>query len=460
MTSDFSSLGLSASLVQVVSDIGYERPTAIQAQGIPLVLQGKDLICQSKTGSGKTAAFALPILQGIDRTKGLQALIVCPTRELTAQVAKDFRTLGRREAGLVVVELVGGQPVRGQVDALARGVHVAVGTPGRLLDHIDRESLDGRSIKTVVLDEADKMLEMGFGADVESILRAVPKKRQTLLFSATFPSAIESLSSRYLSDATRVTASEAAGEETNLQQVFVECEASEKFDGLLWALCKFPHKSAIVFCNFKKSVSYLQGKMRESGLSVGRLDGDLDQFHRDQVLAQFHNGSIRYLVATDVAGRGLDVKGLELVVNFELPPKTDIYVHRIGRTGRAGRAGMAVSLAGSRELSKISAIEEATGSAVEIQTPGAVVDAKRLAQEAEMQTILISCGRKDKVRPGDILGALTGDAGGLSGDEIGTINIQDRLSYVAVSRRVARSATKSINAGRIKKKRYKATLLS
>jgi len=445
--------------VQVVSDIGFERPTAIQVQAIPLVLEGKDLICQSKTGSGKTAAFALPMLQGIDRSKGLQALIVCPTRELTAQVAKDIRTLGRGEAGLVVVELVGGQPARGKVDALARGVHIAVGTPGRLLDHIERESLDGQSIQTVVLDEADKMLEMGFGKDVETILRTVPRSRQTLLFSATFPSAIESLSSRYQRDATRVTIVEEAGSEATFTQVFVECDDSEKFESLMSALGRFPHKSAIVFCNFKKTVSYLQGKMRTAGLSVGRLDGDLDQFHRDQVLAQFHNGSLRYLVATDVAGRGLDVKGLELVVNYELPPKTDIYVHRIGRTGRAGKPGTAVSLAGTRELSKIAAIEEVTGGLVETQKPGAAVDPQRLAKEAEMQTILISCGRKDKVRPGDILGALTGDAGGLSGDEIGTINIQDRLSYVAVSRRVARGATKSINAGRIKKKRYKATLL-
>ncbi len=459
MTLDFSSLGLAASLVQVVSDIGYEHPTAIQVEAIPQILQGVDLICQSKTGSGKTAAFALPILQGIDLTKGLQALIVCPTRELSAQVVKDIRTLGRGEAGLVVVELVGGQPARGQVEALARGVHIAVGTPGRLLDHIDRESLDGRLIQTVVLDEADKMLEMGFGADVETILRTVPRERQTLLFSATFPDAIEKLSSRYQRDARRVTISEAAGSEATLQQVFVECDESQKFDSLLWALCKLPHKSAIIFCNFKKSVSYLEGKMRDSGFSVGRLDGDLDQFHRDQVLAQFHNGSLRYLVATDVAGRGLDVKGLELVVNYELPPKTDIYVHRIGRTGRAGRGGTAVSLASKRELSKIAAIEEATGSAVEVQKPGTPANARRLTEEAEMQTILISCGRKDKVRAGDILGALTGEAGGLSGSEIGAINIQDRLSYVAVSRRVAPRATKSINAGRIKKRRYKATLL-
>jgi ATP-independent RNA helicase DbpA len=463
MPTDFATLSLSPALVAVVGELGYQHPTPIQAKGIPLLLAGKDLIGQSKTGSGKTATFSLPILQSLAvERRELQALIICPTRELAAQVGREMRRLGRKHQGLSVLELVGGQPVRPQIDALTRGVHIAVGTPGRLLDHVKRGTLDCANLKTVVLDEADRMLDMGFGADVESILRTLPDTRQTVLFSATFPNKIEAISAAYQRDAVRVTIEDAEDEGATLKQYFLEVLPSEKLAALYWTLERFPHESALLFCNFKATVSELEQALSMSGISVDRLDGDLEQFQRDQVLAKFRNQSTRVLIATDVAGRGIDVQDLELVVNFELPAKTDIYVHRIGRTGRAGKAGVAVSLASKRELSKIQAIEQATGAPVgrlELAA-GHETDVRALAVDAKMATVLISGGRKDKVRPGDILGALTGEAGGLDGSDIGRIEIQDRLSYVAIAKRHAPRAVKSINDGRIKGKRFRASLVA
>ncbi len=462
MATNFAQLSLAPALLAVVDELGYRHPTPIQVESIPLILAGRDLIGQSKTGSGKTAAFALPILQALDvHSRSLQALIICPTRELAAQVAREMRKLGRKHKGLSILELVGGQPVRQQTDALDRGVHIAVGTPGRLLDHLERGTMDCTQLATVVLDEADRMLDMGFGANVERILRAVPKQRQTILFSATFPSTIEAMSRAHQSDALRVTIDDAKHEDSPVEQFFLEVEPSEKLQALYWTLEHYPHESALIFCNFKASVAELAQALSRSGLSVDRLDGDLEQYQRDQVLAKFRNQSTRILIATDVAGRGIDVEDLELVINYELPAKPNTYVHRIGRTGRAGKAGVAVSLATKRERTKLAAIEQVMGTAPErLEHEVGETDVRSLARDAKMATILISGGRKDKVRPGDILGALTGEAGGLEGCDIGKIEIQNRLSYVAVARRHAASAVDSINAGRIKGKRFRASLVS
>jgi len=463
MISNFASLCLSPSLLEVIGELGYERPTPIQVEGIPLLLAGKDLIGQSRSGSGKTAAFALPILQRLAlETRDLQALIVCPTRELAAQVARELRKFGRRHKDLAVLELVGGQRVEPQSQALARGVHIVVGTPGRLLDHMKRGTLDCSALTAVVLDEADRMLDMGFGAEVEAILLQLPRSRQTALFSATYPNTIEAMSHAHQRDPVRVTIDEPERETPALRQLFLETEPAEKIGALYWLLDHFSHESALVFCNFKATVVELERTLSTAGLSVDRLDGDLEQFQRDQVLTRFRNHSVRILIATDVAGRGIDVEDLELVVNYELPAQPEIYVHRIGRTGRAGKHGTSVSLATSRELSKIKAFERSTGAPVErIQRDaGSEPDMSRLTRESSMLTIRISGGRKDKVRPGDILGALTGDAGGISGDDVGKIEIQDRLSYVAIARRSARGAVKSINSGRIKGKRFRASLVS
>lgn len=466
MQPTFESLGLDSALLTVVRELGYSTPTPIQAAAIPALLSGKDFAGQSKTGSGKTAAFALPILQGIDvGERSLQALVLCPTRELSAQVAREVRKLGRSHAGLHVLELVGGQPSRPQREALERGVHVAIGTPGRLLDHLERGALDASGIKTVVLDEADRMLDMGFGEDVNRILGRLPATRQTVLFSATFPDSIEAMCRSYLRNAVRVTIEDEVEELSNTRQLQLIVDADDEVPALCWLLHTFPHESALVFCNFKSSVSKLVRELSDLGLSVDRLDGDLDQFHRDQVLARFRNQSVRILIATDVAGRGLDVQGLDLVINFELPPQPDIYVHRIGRTGRAGKSGVAVSMASSAQDSRIEAAEEFLGQSIETlvrdstNDPGLDALVRGLEKEPKMGTILISGGRKDRVRPGDLLGALTGEAGGLKGSDVGKIEIHERLSYVAVTLGVARHAVERLNQGRIKGKKFRATLV-
>ena len=455
----FESLLLSPALFAVVKELGYTQPTPIQAAGIPALLAGRDLIGQSKTGSGKTAAFALPILEGLDLgVRSLQALVLCPTRELCAQVARELRKLGRGHPGLCVLEVVGGQLAQPQREALERGVHVAIGTPGRLVDHLARGALDASAIKIVVLD-------MGFGEDVSKILRALPLSRQTVLVSATFPGSIEALSRAYQRDALLVTIDDPEEAQLEIHQLQLAVDPSEKLHALCWLLHKFPNDSALVFCNFKATVSRLARDLAAQGLCVDRFDGDLDQFHRDQVLARFRNQSVRILIATDVAGRGLDVEGLDLVINFELSPQPEVYVHRIGRTGRAGRRGVAISLTSGSRDARIEAAAALTGQAIETlvrepgDDPGLASLVKALAGSPRMETILISGGRKDRVRPGDILGALTGDAGGLAAADVGQIEVRETLSYVAVSRRVSRDAVTRLNRGRIKGKRFRATLV-
>ena len=464
MKPTFESLALSPSLVAVLQDLGYESPTAIQAAAIPALLEGRDVIGQSQTGSGKTAAFGLPILQKLDlESRTLQALVLCPTRELCAQVARELRKLGRAHAGFAVLELVGGKPSRAQRDALERGVHVAVGTPGRTLDHLRREVLDLSSIKTVVLDEADRMLDMGFGVDVGEILAGLPAERQNVLFSATFPDSMTAISSAFREDTLRITIETPVEEQAGIRQLKLIAPREDHFHALCWLLHSHAHESALIFCNFKASVAALVDDLADAGLSVDRLDGDLDQFQRDQVLARFRNQSLHLLVATDIAGRGLDVEGLDLVINFELPSKPETYMHRIGRTGRAGRQGLAISIARTEASPQLAAAEKFCGVRPEALTldasndPGIETLLNELTRRPKMATILISGGRKDKIRAGDILGALTGEAGGLRGSDIGKIELQDQLAYVAVARSLVGKAVKRLNAGRIKGKRFRAT---
>jgi len=461
----FDALGLSASLSQVVAELGFARPTPVQARAIPLLLAGRDLIGQSTTGSGKTAAFALAILHKLKRDeRHPQALILCPTRELCAQVARDFRKLGRREAGLQILILSGGQPMNPQLAALQQGVHVVVGTPGRALDHIARGSLKLDGVATIVVDEADRMLDMGFGAEMEKILSGAPRPRQTVFFSATFPRSIDAMTRAHQQDPVRLTIGEAEGSRDLLRQLAYTVDEGDRLDTLLAILQATPPESAIVFCNFKATVARIEQALGAAGVSSAALHGDLDQRQRDFVMAKLRNHSTRVLVATDVAARGLDIEGLDLVVNFELPSQPEIYVHRIGRTGRAGKPGVAVSLVGPRDQAKVAAIEAEIGSPLERlvaprPAPGATLESSSAVHAgATMETLYISGGRKDKVRPGDILGALTGEAGGLPGSEVGKIEIHDRFSYVAIARGSAELAIQRLGAGRIKGKRFKVGL--
>ncbi len=462
MASDFRSLSLGPGLLEVVEELGFTSLTPIQARGIPLLLEGKDLVGQSKTGSGKTAAFALPILSKLklaERTS--QALVLCPTRELGAQVAREVRKLGRRQAGLRVLELAGGAPLRAQTRALERGAHVLVGTPGRVLDHLKRGTLVLQTLETLVLDEADRMLEMGFQDDVEQIIAATPAKRQTVFFSATFPSSIEEMSRRHQRSPQRVTVEATeADEKLDIRQAVVVANGDDKLAVLRWVLERHPHEAALVFANLKATVAKLAQELAAQGVSAAALHGDLEQKDRDRELAKFRNGSTRTLIATDVAARGIDVEKLDLVINYDLPSRAEIYVHRIGRTGRAGRSGLAISLAGSHERERIAAIEHAIGVRLERIEPRPAT-AKKLSSKddgaklgATMDTLRISGGRRQKVRPADILGALTGEAGGLAGTDIGKIEIHEDFSYVAVNRRVSKAAHAGLSNGRIKGKKF------
>src|SRR4051812_8030708 len=465
----FAALGLSPTLCQVVAELGFATPTPVQARAIPLLLAGRDLVGQSTTGSGKTAAFALAILQKLKRgERQPQALILCPTRELCAQVARDLRKLGRREAGLAVLILSGGQPMKPQLAALQQGVHVVVGTPGRTLDHIARGSLSLNRVATIVVDEADRMLDMGFGEEMEKILSGAPKPRQTVFFSATFPRSIDAMTKAHQHNPERLTVGELAGTENQLRQLAYGVDDQDdhgRLGTLLALLRASPPESAIVFCNFKATVAQIEEALRAAGVSSASLHGGLEQKERDFVMAKFRNHSIRVLVATDVAARGLDIEGLDLVVNYELPFQPEIYVHRIGRTGRAGKPGTAVSLVGPQDRAKVKAIEAAIGARLERRTApeegsaeGAPTSKRALGADATMETLYISGGRKDKLRPGDILGALTGEAGGFQGTEVGKIEIHDKFSYVAIAKGSANRAIETLGAGRIKGKKFKVGL--
>jgi ATP-independent RNA helicase DbpA len=460
----FSSLPLSSPLLEAVEGLGFRELTPIQALTIPPLLEGRDLIGQSQTGSGKTAAFALPLLQRLDlSTRELQAIVLCPTRELSAQVAREVRKLGRGLPGLAVGVLSGGEPVRDQARTLEQGVHLVVGTPGRVIDHLRRRSLRVHRTRSVVLDEADRMLDMGFLPDIEQVLRALPSPRQSVFFSATFPESIHELSQKHQTDPVwaRVEPEDSAA--PDIRELVVESQASNKFATLRGVLEQHAYESALVFANLKVTVAELERTLANTRMSVASLHGDLEQRDRDRVLAKFRNGSTRLLIATDVAARGIDLDSLDLVVNFDLPDRPEIYVHRIGRTGRAGKSGLAVSIVTPSDAERCAAIEAFIGRPLRAKAAGSLATstpergARPADRDAKMDTLRLSGGRKDKLRPGDILGALTGEAGGLLGTQIGKIEIHDRFAYVAVDKNVSGQALKSLQAGRIKGRRFRVT---
>lgn len=448
---------LSTTLLDVVQELGFQEFTDIQKQSIPLLLQGHDLIGQSKTGSGKTAAFILPILNKINlSSRHIQALILCPTRELCSQVAREIRRLGRRHPGLQAVVLSGGQPTGPQIFSLEKGAHIAVGTPGRVLDLLNRNALQLERTHWVVLDEADRMLDMGFQDDMEAILEQAPKQRQTVFFSATFPESIEAMSLKFQRQPQRVTIDSGVKQGPKIRQVLYEVNPSDKGDLLIELLAQVQPESGIVFCNFKEGVRELTSKLKEAGISAECIHGDLEQLDRDRVMAKLRNRSIRILVATDVAARGIDIDDLDVVFNYDLC-KPDTYVHRIGRTGRAGRKGLAISFAGPRESHKVEAIETYTTTSLEREKANISAVQKKSKptfEGAAMATVYIGAGRKDKLRPGDVLGALTGEAAGLKADDIGKIEIHDRFAYVAVTRNLANIVVEKLRNGRIKGRKF------
>ena len=481
-TADFSTLPLSPATLANLVTLGYTAMTPIQAASLPAALQGRDIIAQAKTGSGKTAAFGLTLLanlklgraaytapgEGPDTdprapgTEGysnlrVQSLVLCPTRELADQVTTEIRRLARAQDNIKVVTLCGGVPLRGQLASLGHGAHIVVGTPGRVMDHLERGSLDLAFVNTLVLDEADRMLDMGFFDDIAKVAQHCPKARQTLLFSATYPEGIAQLSSRFMRDPVTVKV-QAQHSGNQIEQHWYEVTDSQRLHTVGRLLAHFRPDSTLAFCNTKAQCRDLVDVLRAEGHSALALFGELEQRERDQVLVRFANRSCSVLVATDVAARGLDIANLACVINVDVTPDPEVHIHRIGRTGRAGESGLALNLACLDEMGHVGKIEvlqkqettwrpltelEPTGSGPLIPP---------------MATLHIQGGRKEKIRPGDVLGALTADLG-YTREQVGKINVNDWSTYVAVERAIAQQAASRLNAGRIKGKSVKARVL-
>ena len=450
MASDsFSSLPISRAQMANLETLGYHKMTPVQAQSLPHVLKGKDLIAQAKTGSGKTAAFGIGLLEQINpRFFGVQALVLCPTRELADQVGKELRRLARSTPNIKLVLLCGGKPFGPQKGSLEHGAHIAVGTPGRIQDHLRKETLKLDGLKTLVLDEADRMLDMGFFDVMTEIIAQTPKKRQTLMFSATYPDQIKKMCRSIQRDPVTVTV-EAEHKAGVIEQMFFEVKKHERNNTLLALFEHYKPETTLVFCHTKKQCDEVAGFLRDHQIEALAIHGDLEQRERDQVLVQFSNNSCSVLVATDVAARGLDIKLLAAVINYELPRDPEIYVHRIGRTGRAGEKGIALSIFTESEQFRVRSIEQYLKKPCICDVFASLDRVPGYSIESPMVTIQLDSGRKSKMRPGDILGALTGEAG-LAGSQIGKIDIFDMCSYIAIERSALRQALNFLANGKVK----------
>ncbi|RWR03679.1 ATP-dependent RNA helicase DbpA [[Pantoea] beijingensis] len=449
---------LPASQLANLEEMGYQTMTPIQAAALPAILAGHDVRAQAKTGSGKTAVFGLGILQTIDASSFVtQSLVLCPTRELADQVTKELRRLARFTQNIKILTLCGGQPVGAQRDSLVHAPHIVVGTPGRIIDHLKRETLKLNSLKSLVLDEADRMLEMGFREDIDDIISFAPSTRQTLLFSATWPQSIAQISQRIQRDPLTIETGDVS-ELPTIEQTFYEAGNREKVALLAGLLSTQQPKSCVVFCNTKRECDDIAEALEGHNISALALHGDLEQRDRDRVLIQFANGSCRVLVATDVAARGLDIKELALVVNYQLAFDPEVHVHRIGRTARAGQHGEAVSFVAADEMVRAHALEDYLQMTLNWQPNAALKSAPIVALPAEMSTLCIEGGRKAKIRPGDILGALTGEAG-LNAEVVGKIAITTTHAYVAIRQDAARQAMKQLQQVKIKGKSCRVQLL-
>ncbi|MBA1273588.1 ATP-dependent RNA helicase DbpA [Stutzerimonas azotifigens] len=448
-SSAFSSLPLSAAMLANLESLGYAQMTPIQAQSLPVMLKGKDLIAQAKTGSGKTAAFGIALLDPLNpRYFGCQALVLCPTRELADQVAKEIRRLARSADNIKVLTLCGGVPFGPQIGSLEHGAHVIVGTPGRIQEHLKKGTLVLDGLNTLVLDEADRMLDMGFYDAIAEIIGQTPAKRQTLLFSATYPAGIKQLSATFMRDPQQVKV-EALHDDQQIEQRFYEIDPQERMEAVVQLLNSYRPESCVAFCFTKQQCQDLVEHLTAEGISAAALHGDLEQRDRDQVLAMFANRSLSVLVATDVAARGLDIETLDMVINVELARDAEIHVHRVGRTGRAGHKGLAMSLVAPAEAQRARAIEEMQRAPLNWHPLSSLKPKAGEPLQPPMKTLCIGAGRKEKLRPGDILGALTGDAG-IASTQVGKIALFDYQAFVAVERSVARQALKRLNEGKIK----------
>lgn len=451
----FSTLELKPELLSNLSEVGYTEMTQVQARTLPKLLAGIDVLARAKTGSGKTAAFGLGLLNKLDATSyRVQALVLCPTRELAEQVAREIRRLARTIPNVKILSLCGGVPLGPQNASLQHSPHILVGTPGRVLKHLSKGTVSLKALQTLVLDEADRMMDMGFAKELDAILGFVPDDRQTLLFSATYPQAIAAISTRIQRNPQTVDVTEEE-QPARITEHWCSVTRENRCNELLRALRAWGGALNLVFCNTKKDCAEVAAYLQAQNIVALALHGDLDQAQRTEVLVRFANRSASVLIATDVAARGLDVKNLDAVFNHELPKQAEVYVHRIGRTARAGKKGVAVSLVEQREEWRLQDIE--------ILLPATTLqrceipDAKRSADPLlpVMTTIQINGGRKNKLRPGDLLGALTAE-GGVPGEVVGSIDLFDTYSYIAVRNAQVKEALWQLANRPIKGRRYRA----
>jgi ATP-independent RNA helicase DbpA len=454
MSVSFEHLDLPLAQLDNLNALGYTQMTPIQEQALPPALDGQDLIAQAKTGSGKTAAFGIAMLNKVDpKSSSVQGLVICPTRELSTQVAEQLRLLARYRPNLKVVVLCGGVPMAPQIKSLAHGAHVVVGTPGRLMDHLQKGHLHLDEIHTLVLDEADRMLEMGFKEAMIDIIAHTPKQRQTLLFSATFPQDIEAISRRFQRTPLQIAVQAQHGMET-IDQQFYLCHHKDKLNALARLLSYHAFEHGMIFCNTKALVQEVTAFLTDKGFSAVALHGDMEQREREQILIRFKHQSVNLLVATDVAARGLDIEALPVVINYEFPRNHDTYIHRIGRTGRAGLEGVAMTLFTEKERYKLDNLSEFQGQALAYESIDQVPFVRGNQVVPKFMTLYISGGRKDKLRRGDVLGAIVKEAG-VEAQAVGKIDVVEHSTYVAVAADQAGKIVSALNQSKIKGRKFK-----
>ena len=438
--------------------LGYLTMTPIQAASLPITLAGHDLIAQAKTGSGKTAAFALALLTKLNpRRYAVQAMVLCPTRELADQVTQEIRRLARSADNIKILTLCGGTTMRPQIISLEHGAHIVVGTPGRIMDHLTRGTLNLEALTTLVLDEADRMLDMGFYDDIAFVAKRCPAQRQTLLFSATYPDGIARLAHQFMRDPQEVKLLE-KHKESKIRQRFYQVEEAQRLQAVAALLLHYRPVSTLAFCNTKQQCRVLLEALHAQGIKALTLNGDMEQRERDQVLIQFANRSCSVLVATDVAARGLDIDKLEAVINVDVTPDPEIHVHRIGRTGRADQNGWALSVCTASDRNRIVNIAKEMRIVPEWHALDELKNDDPSPLVPPMVTLQILGGRKEKIRPGDVLGALTGEAG-YTREQVGKITVTETSTYVAVARNIAHEAVRKLSAGKVKGKAVKVRAL-
>ncbi len=513
----FEELPISSDIKKAVADMGFEEPSPIQEKAIPQILDGKDVTGQAQTGTGKTAAFGIPAIEMIETdNKKLQVVILCPTRELAIQAAEEINKLAKYKEDLKVLAVYGGQPIDRQIKALKRGVQIIIGTPGRVIDHINRKTLKINDVKMVVLDEADEMLDMGFREDIETIIEGMPEERQTILFSATMPKPILDLSRKYQKNPELVKVVHKQLTVPNIEQKYLEVKESAKLEVLSRLIDMCNPKLSVIFCNTKKRVDEVVGQLQSRGYFADGLHGDMKQPQRDRVMNKFRNGTIEILVATDVAARGIDVDDVEIVFNYDLPQDEEYYVHRIGRTGRAGRTGVAYTFVAGKAIRKLKDIERYTKTKIKHQEVPSVSDVEEFktsiflekvknvieeghlgkyidyveklldedyasidvagallkmsmgeekkeeleltdeigdtGAEAGMVRLFINIGRNNKIQAKDVIGAIAGETG-IAGKLIGKIDIYEKFTFVEVPKEYAREVLDIMKNNTIKGKK-------